>query len=44
MDSRSLEHEIEALLDQERFEPPEGFAAQALVTDESLREEASTRP
>ncbi len=40
----ALEAELGELLDQERFEPPEEFAAQALVTDESLHEEAARDP
>ena len=39
-----LEAELGELLDQERFEPPEEFAAEALVTDESLHEEAARDP
>ena len=34
---RTLERELEELLEQERFEPPEEFREQALVTDESRR-------
>jgi acetyl-CoA synthetase len=44
MDTTSLEHEIEGLLDQERFDPPEGFASDALVRDDSLHQEAARDP
>jgi acetyl-CoA synthetase len=39
-----LEQELAALLDVEKFEPPEDFRAQALVKDESLHEEAARDP
>ena len=35
-DGATLESQIEELLDQERFDPPQAFAEQALVTDESV--------
>src|SRR3954452_21429928 len=37
----TLERELEELLEQERFEPPEDFVADALVTDTSMHEEAA---
>jgi acetyl-CoA synthetase len=40
----TLERELEDLLDQERFEPPEDFVKDALVTDLSLHEEAEKDP
>jgi len=43
-DQRDVETEIGELLDRERFDPPEDFAANALVTDESLHEEAARDP
>jgi acetyl-CoA synthetase len=39
-----LERELGELLERERFDPPEDFAAQALVRDESLHEEAARDP
>jgi acetyl-CoA synthetase len=36
-----LEKEIEKLLDQEKFEPPEDFKSNALLNDPSIYEEAS---
>ncbi len=42
--SKNLESELGELLDQERFDPPDDFAANALVTDESLHEEAAKDP
>src|SRR5215217_3856285 len=36
----TLERELEDLLEHERFEPPEDFVKEALVTDLSLHEEA----
>jgi acetyl-CoA synthetase len=42
--SQNLEQELGELLDQELFEPPEDFREQALVTDESLHEEAARDP
>jgi len=41
---QDLESELGELLDQEKFDPPEDFVANALVTDESLHEEASRDP
>jgi acetyl-CoA synthetase len=38
--AEGLEQELEALLDQERFPPPEDFRERALVSDGSLYEEA----
>jgi acetyl-CoA synthetase len=40
----TLERELEELLEQERFEPPEDFVKQALITDMSVHEEAATDP
>src|SRR6478752_6079475 len=42
--SASLEQELGDLLDQERFEPPEEFVSQALITDESEHEAAAEDP
>ncbi|HEY8002483.1 MAG TPA: acetate--CoA ligase [Solirubrobacterales bacterium] len=39
-----LEDELGELLDQEIFEPPEQFRASALVSDESLHDEAARDP
>jgi acetyl-CoA synthetase len=39
-----LEQELEALLGQERFEPPEDFRRDALVTDLSVHEAAAEDP
>ena len=39
-----LEGELGGLLDREIFEPPEEFRSAALVTDESLHEEAARDP
>ncbi|MET0512315.1 MAG: acetate--CoA ligase [Thermoleophilaceae bacterium] len=39
-----VEQEIGALLDQERFEPPDGFRDKALISDESVHEEAARDP
>ena len=36
----TLDQEIEDLLDQEKFPPPEGFGDQAVVSDESIYEKA----
>jgi acetyl-CoA synthetase len=38
--AESVERQLEALLDVERFPPPDDFRAKALVTDDSLYEEA----
>src|SRR4051794_41729543 len=40
----TLERELGDLLDQERFEPPEDFVKDALVTDMSMHEEAEKDP
>jgi acetyl-CoA synthetase len=40
----SLEQELGELLDQELFEPPEDFRERALVTDDSIHEEAARDP
>jgi acetyl-CoA synthetase len=40
----TLERELEDLLEQERFEPPEDFVKDALVTDTSIHEEAAKDP
>jgi acetyl-CoA synthetase len=40
----TLERELEELLEQERFEPPEDFVEDALVTDLSMHEEAAKDP
>jgi acetyl-CoA synthetase len=40
----TLERELEDLLEQERFEPPEDFVDDALVTDTSMHEEAAKDP
>src|SRR5512133_198578 len=40
----TLERELGDLLDQERFEPPEDFVKDALVTDLSIHEEAEKDP
>ena len=42
--SDQVEQEIGALLDQERFEPPDGFRDKALISDESVHEEAARDP
>jgi acetyl-CoA synthetase len=39
-----LEQELERMLDIESFPPPDGFAAKALVSDDSLREAAEGDP
>src|SRR3954454_21125819 len=39
-----LEHELGELLEQERFEPPEEFTANALITDMSVHEAAERDP
>jgi len=43
-DTASLESRLEALLEQETFPPPESFREQALVTDESIYDEAERDP
>jgi acetyl-CoA synthetase len=39
-----LERQLGELLEQERFEPPEGFRRDALITDLSVHEEAAKDP
>src|SRR3954465_396371 len=39
-----LERELERLLDQEKFDPPEEFRENALIKDESVYEEAAKDP
>jgi acetyl-CoA synthetase len=39
-----LERQLGELLEQERFEPPEGFRRDALITDMSVHEEAAKDP
>jgi acetyl-CoA synthetase len=41
---QDLENELGDLLDQERFEPPQDFVADAMVSDESMYEEAARDP
>src|SRR3954454_8231599 len=40
----TLERELDELLDKERFEPPDDFVKDALVTDTSMHEEAAKDP
>ena len=40
----TLERELEDLLEQERFQPPDDFVNDALVTDLSMHEEAEKDP
>jgi acetyl-CoA synthetase len=42
--SEQIEKEIGELLDQETFDPPNGFRDKALIADESLHEEAARDP
>ena len=42
--SDQIEKEIGELLDQETFDPPDGFRDKALIADESLHEEAARDP
>ena len=42
--SDQIEKEIGELLDQERFDPPNGFKDKALITDESVHEAAARDP
>jgi acetyl-CoA synthetase len=42
--SATLEQQLGDLLDQERFDPPEDFAAAALITDTSEHEKAAEDP
>jgi acetyl-CoA synthetase len=44
LNREQLEHELESLLDVERFEPPDEFRAHALVSDRSVYEEANRDP
>src|SRR5215212_8946974 len=39
-----LEHELQQLIEQETFDPPEEFREHALVTDDSLHREAERDP
>ena len=39
-----LERQLAELLEQERFEPPEAFKANALITDLSVHEAAAKDP
>jgi acetyl-CoA synthetase len=39
-----LEQRLAELLEQERFEPPDGFARSALISDESIYDEAAADP
>jgi acetyl-CoA synthetase len=40
----NLEHELQSLIEQETFDPPEEFREHALVTDDSLHREADRDP
>jgi acetyl-CoA synthetase len=42
--SEQIEKEIGELLDQETFDPPNGFKDKALITDESVHEDAARDP
>src|SRR3954447_8959436 len=42
--TQGLERELEQLLDQERFEPPDEFRQQALLDDPSIYEKANADP
>src|SRR4051794_27615347 len=42
--TEQLEQEIQELLDQETFDPPEDFVEHALISDESAYEEAAKDP
>jgi acetyl-CoA synthetase len=42
--TEQIEREIQELLDQEKFEPPEDFKEHALISDESIYEEAAEDP
>jgi acetyl-CoA synthetase len=42
--SAELERELGELLDTEKFDPPDDFTGDALLTDESLHEEAAADP
>jgi acetyl-CoA synthetase len=41
---KSLENELEELLEQDFFDPPEDFVSSALLTDEKIYEEADADP
>ncbi|MDX6370718.1 MAG: acetyl-CoA synthetase [Gaiellaceae bacterium] len=43
-ETKTVEAELEELLEQEKFEPPEEFRAEALVTDDSLHKAAAEDP
>src|SRR3954454_6324185 len=43
-EGKTLEHELEELLDQETFSPPSEFAKSAVITDASIHEEAGADP
>ena len=42
--ANDLEHQLAELLEQERFEPPEAFVADALISDRSVHDEAAADP
>src|SRR5262245_43992123 len=42
--TQSLEQELDALLEVEKFPPPDEFRRQALISDESIYEDASADP
>jgi acetyl-CoA synthetase len=42
--SATVEQDLRELLDQERFEPPEGFSAEALIRDRSEHDKAQSDP
>jgi acetyl-CoA synthetase len=44
LNREQLEHELETLLDVERFEPPDEFRGHALISDPSVYEEAGRDP
>ncbi len=44
VEHRGLEQELSELLEVERFDPPESFVAEALITDLSVHEEAARDP
>src|SRR3954452_24249455 len=43
-EGKTLEHELEELLDQETFSPPSEFAKSAVITDASIHEKAAADP
>jgi acetyl-CoA synthetase len=43
-DGETLEHELDAMLEIERFDPPEEFRRQALLSDPAIYEEAARDP